>query len=385
MVDTAQARTDFPPRTIDQLVDEIKSVHAELDSTALEAEVVRTAPPALVEVMRRIRVPMIKAPHEVGGDLLLLSDQCRYFTALSYSNPTAAWAGFNHAGAAGMAGSRLDDSGLDLVFGNDPSPFMAAVSAPTGKFTQVDGGVVVNGSWNYASGVRHADWVMVTALANADKPSARLCVLRTADTEITGEWDVMALKGTGSVTVIARDVFVPDALVINPKDGPRRGGPMFSLNYQPYVAGENLGFTFGVCDRFLDEIVSYARTKSRGVDGGLADRGAFQYELGRNAQQIAAAKVHALTSLAEIDKAFMTNGGLTSREERATIAMLTYCTESAVEAVTRLMNFAGAGALFSSSPLQRCFRDAHGSAQHLVASSISYDRFGQALLSPESK
>lgn len=387
MVDLASRHTATRPRTIDELVSEIKSVHPELDATAAEAEEIGTAPVALIDVMRRIRVPMIKAPHEVGGDLLLLADQCRYFTALSYSNPTAAWTGFNHAGAAGMAGARLTDSGLHHVFGTDPSPFMAAVSAPTGNFSRVDGGVLVNGTWNYASGVRHADWAMVTALEKShdpDKPTVRMCVLNIADADVTGEWDVMALKGTGSVSVVARDAFVPDALVIDPRDQPLRGGPMFSLNYQPYVAGENLGFTFGVCTRFLDEMVTYARTKTRGADGGLANRGAFQYELGRSSQQVAAAIAHATTALEQMDDAFMSNGRLTSREERATVAMLTYCTESAVDAVTRLMSFAGAGALFSISPLQRCFRDAHGSAQHLVASNVSYDRYAQTLLSDES-
>jgi len=43
---------------------------------------------------------------------------------------------------------------------------------------------------------------------------------------------------------------------------------------------ENLGFTIGVCQRFLDELTACACGKGRGFDGRLADRGAFQYELG---------------------------------------------------------------------------------------------------------
>lgn len=384
MVDVVHTRSRTASRSIEHLIGEIRELHDELDATAGEAEQLGTAPESLVEVMRRIRVPMIKAPREVGGDHLLLADQCRYFSALSYSNPTAAWTGFNHAGAAGMAGAKLSDAGLDLVFGTDPSPFMAAVAAPSGTFTPVDGGVLVNGTWNYASGVRHSQWAMVTAIEKSERPSVKLCVLRTSDAVISGEWNVMALKGTGSVSIIAKDVFVPHDLVIDPMTGVLRGGPMYSLNYQPYVAGENLGFTFGVCTRFLDEMVKYSRTKSRGLDGGLADRGAFHYELGRSSQQIAAAIAHALSTLNDIDNSITRNGSLTASEGHATVAMITYCTESAVDALTRLMNFAGAGALFESSPLQRCFRDAHGSAQHLVASSTSYDKFGQALLAEGS-
>ena len=367
-------------RSIEQLVAEISTLHAQFDATAAESEELGDAPEALVDLMRQIRVPMIKAPLEVGGDRLLLADQCRYFTALSYSNPTAAWTGFNHAGAAAAAGSRLSDEGIDLLFGSDPSPFLAAVALPTGTFTRVDGGVLMNGTWNYASGVRHADWAMLTAIEAVEQPTVTLAVIRTADATVHGDWNVMALKGTGSVSITAKDVFVPTALTVDPMEPAKRGGAIYGLNYTIFVAGENLGFTFGVCNRFIDELVVYARGKSRGFDGRLADRGAFQYELGRSSQQLQAVQAHALATLVTVDDAMENGNEFTSRDEAAVAAMTAYCTETAVSAISRLMSFAGAGALFNSSPLQRCFRDAQGSAQHLVASNQSLDRYGAVLL-----
>ena len=370
----------YAARSIEQLVDEISALHSQFDATAAESEELGDAPQALVDLMRQIRVPMIKAPLEVGGDRLLLADQCRYFTALSYSNPTAAWTGFNHAGAAAAAGSRLSDDGIDLLFGSDPSPFLAAVAIPTGTFTRVDGGVRMNGTWNYASGVRHADWAMLTAIEAVEQPSVTLAVIRTADATVHGDWNVMALKGTGSVSITAKDVFVPTALTVDPMGPPKRGGAIYGLNYPIFVAGENLGFTFGVCNRFIDELVVYARGKSRGFDGRLADRGAFQYELGKSSQQLQAVQAHALATLATVDDAMENDKEFTARGEAAVAAMTAYCTETAVSAISRLMSFAGAGALFNSSPLQRCFRDAQGSAQHLVASNQSLDRYGAVLL-----
>lgn len=370
----------YAARSIEQLVDEISALHSQFDATAAESEELGDAPQALVDLMRQIRVPMIKAPLEVGGDRLLLADQCRYFTALSYSNPTAAWTGFNHAGAAAAAGSRLSDEGIDLLFGSDPSPFLAAVAIPTGTFTRVDGGVLMNGTWNYASGVRHADWAMLTAIEAVEQPTVTLAVIRTADATVHGDWNVMALKGTGSVSITAKDVFVPTALTVDPMGPPKRGGAIYGLNYPIFVAGENLGFTFGVCNRFIDELVVYARGKSRGFDGRLADRGAFQYELGKSSQQLQAVQAHALATLATVDDAMENGNEFTARDEAAVAAMTAYCTETAVSAISRLMSFAGAGALFNSSPLQRCFRDAQGSAQHIVASNQSLDRYGAVLL-----
>ena len=380
MTMTTSRASNHKARPIEQLVSEISALHSQFDATAAESEELGDAPPALVDLMRQIRVPMIKAPLEAGGDRLLLADQCRYFTALSYSNATAAWTGFNHAGAAAAAGSRLSEEGVDLLFGADPSPFLAAVASPTGTFTRVEGGVLVNGTWNYASGVRHADWAMLTAIEASDQPTVTLAVIRTEEATVHGDWNVMALKGTGSVSITAKDVFVPTALTVDPMESPKRGGAIFGLNYQVFVAGENLGFTFGACTRFIDELVVYARGKSRGFDGRLADRGAFQYELGRSSQQLKSVQAHALATLAEVDNAMENGAEFNARQEAAVTAMTAYCTETAVAAISRLMSFAGAGALFNSSPLQRCFRDSQGSAQHLVASNQSLDKYGAVLL-----
>ena len=369
------------PRGIAELRAEIAASFGELDATAAEAERLGTAPDALDSTIRRLRVPMIKAPLEVGGDHLYLADQLRYFEALSHANATAGWAGFNHAGAAGMAGALLGDAGIERVFANDPSPVMAAVSAPSGSWKKVDGGVTATGTWRYASGVRHADWAMLTALeADSEQPGVRLIMARTRDARVHGDWDVMALKGTGSVNISLEEAFIPDDLVIDPFVGIQRGGPMYALGYQAYVSGENLGFTLGVCKRFMDEIKVYACGKARGFDGRLADRGAFQYELGKGQLAVDAARSLGLHTLGKVDERLRSGQTIEPDQQEAIVAMMAYATEHATNAISHLFHFAGAGALFDSNILQRCFRDAHGSVQHHAASNIAYDRYGRTLL-----
>ena len=368
-------------RSVGTMIDEIREHHVEFDITANDAERQGTAPDALDALMRKLRVPMIKAPLEVGGDHLHLADQFRYFDALAYANPTAAWAGFNHAGAAGMAGARLGREGLDIVFGDNPAPIMAAVSAPTGTFVAVDGGVRLTGSWKYASGVKHSDFALLTAIeAGVEQPRVRIVIVRTREARVDNDWDVMALKGTGSFTIHVDDVFVPEAMVLDPMDSPVRGGPMFKLGYQAYVASENLGFTMGVCQRFMDELATYANAKARGFDGRLADRGAFQYEFGKGSLAIDAARSFAIRTFEEADATLRIGRVLSMQQQSYLVGMLAYCTESAANTVSHLFHFAGAGALFNSSILQRCFRNAHGSVQHHVASNIAYDRHGQQVL-----
>jgi alkylation response protein AidB-like acyl-CoA dehydrogenase len=368
-------------RSVEAIVSEIESQADRLDRLADEADSLGRAPVELVDVMREIRVPMIKAPTEVGGDLLLLADQLRFFSALSYRNATAAWTGFNHAGASGIAGARLHDAGVAELFSADACPFMAAVSAPSGRFHRVDGGYELTGHWKYASGVPHSEFVLLTALSEGESPRPRILIVRAEQVTVSGEWDVMALKGTGSIDVIADAVFVPDHFTFDPFDPIERGGPMFALSYQGYVAAENLGFTLGVCQRFVDEIVVYARGKARGLDGRLADRGAFKYEVGKAQIQIEAAHGFGLSEFGEVDALFRRDETLNMAGNERLGGVIAYATELAVGAVTHLFHFAGAGALFNSSVLSRLYRDAVGSHQHLMASNIAYDRRGERMVS----
>lgn len=366
-------------RELAALMAEIQECHHELDALAGPAEELGTAPTELVDVLRRIRTPMVKAPREIGGDQLSMPDQLSYFAALSYANPTAAWIGFNHAGTAGMAGAMLSDAGVETVFGVNPAPMFAGSSVPSGRFTSVEGGVTVTGIYRYASGSPHAEWILLPAL-DAAGSQVRLLVVDATDADIGGEWNVMALKGTGSVDVAVVDAFVPDERLINPADGLQRGGPMYGVGYQTYVAGENFGFTLGVCERFFDELGAYATTKSRMADGRLADRGAFQYEFGKGRLCVESSRALAERVLTEAHTSCMATGGLTPGQEQHVVSALAYCTETATNAVSHLFHFAGAGALFDSNVLQRCFRDAHGSVQHHVASNIAYDKYGHQCL-----
>jgi indole-3-acetate monooxygenase len=368
-------------RLVTEMVQEIEVRRTELDATARDAEAFRTAPPALVNLLRELRVSMTKVPTVLGGDELTPADQLRYFEALAYANPTAGWIGFVHAGATGMVGARLPEQGISEVFGGDQPPCCAAVAAASGKRRPVEGGFTVTGRWAYASGARHSDWVLVHTTDPSDDSAPRGVVVPAPSVILEDDWHSMSQQGTGSVDIVLDDVFVPEHLVLEPGPHARRGGPLYdSARSLTYIAGENCGFTLGVSQRFLDEIAVYATTKSRGGNGTLAGRGAFRYELGRAQMQVRAARALMGETLTRSWDAYLAERSPSPEGEIQTAATLAYATESATDAVTRLFHFAGAGALHDSNPLQRCFRDVHGSAQHRLASNVAYERLAALIL-----
>ena len=77
--------------TLSLLLKRIEEQREVLETTAGEAEELRTAPARLVDALRAIGVPLAKVPKEVGGYQLTAPEQLRFYEALAYANPTAGW------------------------------------------------------------------------------------------------------------------------------------------------------------------------------------------------------------------------------------------------------------------------------------------------------
>ena len=367
-------------RSINELVEAIQTHEVELNRTAMEADQLGAAPASLVDIMRTIRVPMVKVPAEAGGDNLTLFEQVEFFAALSYVNATAGWVGFNHAGAASAAAAKLPAKGFAEVFGDDAVPFFAGVAAPTGQYKTADDGVVVSGRWKFASGCTHAEWALLTTVEVDGGGGICSVVIPQSEFDVTGEWNVMALKGTGSLDIECDDVFVPLHRTIEAQSNPERGGPEYAIPYPAYVAGENLGFTLGVTERFVDEAILYAKSKSRGFGSPLARRGAFEYEIGKARMQIASVRALGIDTMTKAWDQCQSLGIIDNQGIGGMMACVAYGSELCAEVVSHLYHFLGASAIFEGSVLARCFRDVHGSVQHLVASNEAYDRLGNDIL-----
>src|SRR3546814_17290204 len=59
----------------------------------------------------------------------------------------------------------LPKAAQDEVWGDDTDALIASSYAPIGKLTAVEGGHRLNGRWSFASGIDHASWILLGALA----------------------------------------------------------------------------------------------------------------------------------------------------------------------------------------------------------------------------
>ena len=106
--------------------------------------------------------------------------------------------------------SKFPAAGVAEIFAAHPAPLAPAPLAPTGSITSTDDGVVLNGSWEWATGVNHAEWVMVHAIQSEPKFAMKFCVVPIGEVRVDDVWFTAGMRATGSNTVRADDVFVPD-------------------------------------------------------------------------------------------------------------------------------------------------------------------------------
>lgn len=94
-----------------------------------------------------------------------------------------------------------------------PDAWIAGSLAPLGAAKPTDGGWLVTGRWPWASGCLHAQWAacgMTITDASGQVVNLGLSLMPMDALSIEDTWHMAGLSGTGSNTIVGRDVFVPE-------------------------------------------------------------------------------------------------------------------------------------------------------------------------------
>ena len=371
-------------QTRDKLLKSVEQIRPILEATIVEAEALATLPFAAVKALHSSGLLAIKLPVLFGGAEADPVTQLEAIEAVSYWHAAAGWCLMIGATSIALPAVFLPDEAVAQIFENGRIPLAASAVMPGGKAIPTKGGYQLSGQWYFASGIRHAEWVVAGAICEgvAERPSRRLLItMPVSAITIEDNWQVAGLQGTGSCAFSVGDLFVPDEFVWDvTHDEPRRGGPLYNLTLLGFVTNEHAGFALGVARRALAEIRQMAEMNRSKFRSSLADNAAFQQDLGRCDLQLGAARalaveVHerAWQTVAASDKV---NGALLAEMRGSAV----YATEVAREICLMAFQYGGGAALYLNNPLQRCLRDIHAASQHLLMSRHAYENHGQFLL-----
>jgi alkylation response protein AidB-like acyl-CoA dehydrogenase len=210
----------------------------------------------------------------------------------------------------------------------------------------------------------------------------RTIVVPAAAVVIEDTWHSAGLRGSGSEHYRIEDVFVPQVRTFPfPAAAALRGGPIFDLLFTALLAPAHAGFALGVGRAALDVLCASAAQRTRIWSGAvLGTHPAFHTELGRAQAKLCAARAFAY-EVADLLEQRSSSGLALSNDDWSSVrVMVTHATEMAVEVATFAFRAAGASALYDHNPVQRIFRDAQASAQHIAATDEAYEFAGTVML-----
>jgi 3-hydroxy-9,10-secoandrosta-1,3,5(10)-triene-9,17-dione monooxygenase len=256
-------------------------------------------------------------------------------------------------------------------------PFLApAPLAPTGRGLPAEDGIRLSGRWSWATGVMHANWIIVGALCGPDDGIyPALALLPATDFEIIDVWHTDGMRGTGSNDVVIADTFVPEYRLIRVTDiygGTAPGAALHdSATYRwpmvPALAllaampalGSAERVTELYADRLAQRVLAYEGVMQK-------DKPIAQAHLGQARVRLRAVRGLLADTVGEIEDV-LAAGDAVPRPVRgdARLAAAHIVHESRA-VIAALSEASGASTHFLDSPLQRFKRDVDVISGHVV-------------------
>lgn len=304
-------------------------------------------------------------PAPLGGAELDPVSSLELVQTLAEADPSAAWVVMAAALATGTGGAYLGDEAVAEMFGGARFPVVAGQGTRPGTAVRDGDGYRLSGSWGFASGIRHAQWIHTLGIV-ADTGQPLIFVLPVEKADLVDNWDVLGLRATGSIDYDISDVYVPAAFTHEgPTEEPLRGGDLFRLGIMHFALIGHSAWALGVTRRMLDDLAELARSKV-GRPGTLAESSTFHAVYGDAEAKWRAARAFVHDTWHDA-AATIAAGEVLSHEQRTLTRLALYHTTWAAEEISVAVYRAGGTTALRSGSIQQHFRDMHAGTQHVTS------------------
>jgi alkylation response protein AidB-like acyl-CoA dehydrogenase len=337
----------------------------------------------------------MRVPARYGGSVPDMRTVVDVISELARGDGSVGWTTVSFTIASWLAGL-LPDEVQDEIWA-DPTVRLCGSVGVNGLAVPTDGGYVLNGKWHFNTGSPHSTWdTHATLLAMPDGSyEPALAVVPMSSLTLVDDWYTSGLRGTGSRTSIAKDVFVPEGWLVRmlPVALNNQHESKINAEYQAWqvpflqfaitvASAPGLGMARAAQEAFL------ARIPTRGITYTYYERQSeapiTHLQVGQAAQLIDEAEFHLYRQVERLAVKAL-SGDLWSPEDRAVARM----NAGAVigrgrEAVDILANAAGASAIYSDAPIQRIQRDIAALHQHgIMHPNTNLETLGRVLVGLE--
>ena len=166
--------------------------------------------PEVVEAFHREGMFQMWVPRALGGSELGPIDSLEVLEITSYGDPSAGWVQMASCLSTGTAAAYLGASAVDELFHDGGYPVIAGQGTRPGTARTVEGGYLLTGEWSFGSGLKHGTYIhSLGIIEETGEPRIFVTPVDKA-TLLQDSWDVLGLRGTGSIDYTMTDVFVPE-------------------------------------------------------------------------------------------------------------------------------------------------------------------------------
>lgn len=316
--------------------------------------------PEVVQELIPAGFPRHFVPERWGGADKGFAEITEAAASIGEGCPSAAWCAVMFA-YTGRFAAHLPIEGQRDLWGESPDVVLVPGLIPQGEAEEADGGFRLNGRWAYVSGVEFSDWAFIAGPAKGEVEPRFFAVPR-GDFTIEETWNAIGMRATGSHTLVASDVFVPEHRAVSfaevmgginhTSDRPHHNVPL------PAVGGLTcIAALIGAARGALGAAAGIAAAKRSG-GGPVRDATTAGLSIATAAAQIDSAELLVDRIAASLDRGGARRFAFRNARDAA------YAARLLVEAANELMRSAGTSAQDQTNDLQRFWRDITVGASH---------------------
>lgn len=375
-----------------ELVAQAAKIVPLLRSNGPKADETRRLPDASLSALEGAGLFRICSPKRFGGYEGNIRTYMDAIAEVGRGCGSAAWVAFISNTGAWIAGYFPEEAQKEIFEGNPDTRFIG-VLAPTATTRKVEGGLSVTGRWGYASGSLHAHWALLTAPIDQADGSKGLGLILVPMKELSIEdtWFSVGVRGSGSNTVIANDVFVPDRRVVPISAVMAHNGlgdPARTIAYRQAfaataviaVAAPVLGMANAALEMTRERMSTGGKRIAYSVYDDVRRSPAMQVQMAEAASLIAIGNTVVKGWCDRIVSSASALQELSFDERAGMRAELGLAMRNCRDGVDLLLSVQGASAFAESNPIQRVWRDIETATRHgLLSPEVPLEIYGRAL------
>jgi alkylation response protein AidB-like acyl-CoA dehydrogenase len=374
-------------------VDRARSLAPVVEQYRNQSEQQRHLAQPIFDAMAGTGIFEMLVPRAFGGPQATPAAKVRVVEEIARLDGSAGWNATIWTDS-GMFADYLPEAAAREIMSVGQGTIIGGALNPTGQARPVPEGLRVTGRWSFASGCHYVTWFVAGCIVmegdhprmlDNGGPDIRLVFLPAADCEIIDTWHTAGLRGTGShdfrvdgVTVPAEHV-VPVPLFFT---GPTaRPSTAYRTPFYDIASAGLAAVGLGIARDAIESFKTLASSKTPAISmTTLANQQTVQQRVGKAEALLRSARAYLYTTVEEISAAHAAGGPITNDDAAALRLACAQSAQNAVDAVDLMFDAGGGTAVYASSRLERCFRDAHMVTHHMMIAPSTIEMVGQYLL-----